>query len=59
MTIDLARETGHRREVPDDLVQAIERDAGVQFIGNYPQSGTKIKVQAESAGGRVLHVKVN
>jgi len=27
---------------PDELVQAIERDAGVQFIGNYPQSGTTI-----------------
>ena len=27
---------------PDDLVHAIERDAGVQFIGNYPQSGTTI-----------------
>jgi phosphopentomutase len=27
---------------PDELVRAIERDAGVQFIGNYPQSGTTI-----------------
>ena len=27
---------------PDDLVRAIERDAGVQFIGNYAQSGTTI-----------------
>jgi phosphopentomutase len=27
---------------PGDLVRAIERDAGVQFIGNYPQSGTTI-----------------
>ena len=27
---------------PDELVQAIERDAGVKFIGNYPQSGTTI-----------------
>ena len=27
---------------PDELVHAIERDAGVQFIGNYPQSGTTI-----------------
>jgi len=27
---------------PDDLVRAIERDAGVQFIGNYPRSGTTI-----------------
>jgi phosphopentomutase len=27
---------------PDDLVHAIERDAGVVFIGNYPQSGTTI-----------------
>jgi phosphopentomutase len=27
---------------PDDLVRAIERDADVQFIGNYPQSGTTI-----------------
>lgn len=27
---------------PDDLVRAIERDAGVQFLGNYPQSGTTI-----------------
>ena len=27
---------------PDDLVHAIERDAGVQFIGNYAQSGTTI-----------------
>ena len=27
---------------PDDLVHAIERDSGVQFIGNYAQSGTTI-----------------
>jgi phosphopentomutase len=27
---------------PDELVRAIERDAGVQFIGNYAQSGTTI-----------------
>ncbi|HSP45502.1 MAG TPA: hypothetical protein VLO30_05880 [Chthoniobacterales bacterium] len=27
---------------PDDLVHGIERDAGVEFIGNYPQSGTTI-----------------
>jgi phosphopentomutase len=27
---------------PDDLVHAIERDAGVEFIGNYPQSGTTV-----------------
>jgi len=27
---------------PNELVQAIERDAGVQFIGNYAQSGTTI-----------------
>jgi phosphopentomutase len=27
---------------PDDLVRAIERDAGVQFIGNYARSGTVI-----------------
>lgn len=27
---------------PDELVRAIERDAGVQFLGNYPQSGTTI-----------------
>ena len=27
---------------PDELVGAIERDAGVQFIGNYAQSGTTI-----------------
>jgi len=27
---------------PDELVHAIERDAGVQFIGNYAQSGTTI-----------------
>ncbi|MDP9099144.1 MAG: phosphopentomutase, partial [Verrucomicrobiota bacterium] len=27
---------------PDELVDAIEHDAGVQFIGNYPQSGTTI-----------------
>ncbi|HEY2138682.1 MAG TPA: phosphopentomutase, partial [Chthoniobacterales bacterium] len=32
--------TFHR--FPDDLVNAIERDAGVEFIGNYPQSGTTI-----------------
>src|SRR5256714_11845832 len=30
---------------PDELVRAIERDAGVQFIGNYPQSGTTILAQ--------------
>lgn len=28
--------------IPDELVRAIERDAGVQFIGNYAQSGTTI-----------------
>jgi phosphopentomutase len=27
---------------PDELVRAIEHDAGVQFVGNYPQSGTTI-----------------
>lgn len=27
---------------PNELVRAIERDAGVQFIGNYAQSGTTI-----------------
>jgi phosphopentomutase len=27
---------------PDELVRAIERDAGVQFIGNYAKSGTAI-----------------
>ena len=27
---------------PDDLVRAIERDAGVEFIGNYARSGTTI-----------------
>jgi phosphopentomutase len=27
---------------PDDLVRAIERDADVQFIGNYAQSGTTV-----------------
>jgi len=27
---------------PDELVQAIERDAGVHFLGNYAQSGTTI-----------------
>jgi phosphopentomutase len=27
---------------PDELVRAIERDAGVQFIGNHAQSGTTI-----------------
>ena len=27
---------------PDELVRAIEQDAGVQFIGNYAQSGTTI-----------------
>ena len=27
---------------PDELVRAIERDAGVQFIGNYARSGTTI-----------------
>ncbi len=27
---------------PDELVRAIEREAGVEFIGNYPRSGTVI-----------------
>ena len=27
---------------PDELMRAIEREAGVEFIGNYPQSGTVI-----------------
>jgi phosphopentomutase len=30
---------------PDELVRAVERDAGVQFIGNYAQSGTTILVE--------------
>ena len=29
-------------QFPDALVRAIEREAGVEFIGNYPQSGTVI-----------------
>src|SRR6476619_419213 len=36
---------------PDELVRAIERDAGVQFIGNYAQSGTTIL--AELGAGHV------
>ena len=27
---------------PDDIVHAIEREAGVQFIGNFPRSGTVV-----------------
>jgi phosphopentomutase len=27
---------------PDDLVHAIEREAGVEFIGNFPRSGTVV-----------------
>ena len=27
---------------PDELIRPIEREAGVEFIGNYPQSGTVI-----------------
>ena len=27
---------------PDELVRAIEREAGVQFIGNFPRSGTVV-----------------
>jgi len=38
----LDRPFGTYTRFPDDLVQAIEREAGVQFIGNYPQSGTVI-----------------
>src|SRR5205085_1571356 len=30
------------KQFPDELVHAIERDAGIQFIGNYAQSGTTI-----------------
>ena len=30
------------RKFPDELVRAIEREAGVEFIGNYPASGTVI-----------------
>src|SRR4051794_39167118 len=30
---------------PDELVRAIECDAGVEFIGNYAQSGTTILVE--------------
>jgi phosphopentomutase len=37
---------------PDDLVRAIERDARVQFIGNYARSGTTI---LEELGGE--HVR--
>jgi phosphopentomutase len=40
--IILDRAFGTFARFPDDLVHAIERDAGVQFIGNYPQSGTVI-----------------
>ena len=38
----LDRAFGTYTRFPDNLVQAIEREAGVQFIGNYPQSGTVI-----------------
>ncbi len=30
------------KKFPDDLVLAIEKEAGLRFIGNYPQSGTVI-----------------
>lgn len=48
---------------PDELVQAIERDAGVQFIGNYAQSGTTIlaKLGAEHirTGNPILYTSAD
>src|SRR5678815_793436 len=38
----LERPFGTFTKFPDELVRAIEREAGVEFIGNYPQSGTVI-----------------
>lgn len=38
----LAEPFGTFEKFPPELVTAIERDAGVRFIGNYPQSGTVI-----------------
>jgi len=38
----LERPFANFERFPDELVHAIERDAGVQFIGNYAQSGTTI-----------------
>jgi len=38
----LDRAFGTFGKFPDDLVRAIEREAGVEFIGNYAQSGTVI-----------------
>ena len=33
---------GHFHSFPPELVQAIERDAGVTFLGNFPASGTQV-----------------
>lgn len=38
----LDRPFGFFKNFPGELVRAIEREAGVEFIGNYPQSGTVI-----------------
>jgi phosphopentomutase len=40
---------------PDDLVAAIERDAGVGFIGNYAQSGTTILAELGAEHVRTGH----
>jgi len=52
--IVLDRAFGTFEKFPDDLVKAIERDATVQFIGNYPQSGTTI---LEELGAEHLRTK--
>jgi phosphopentomutase len=38
----LDRPFGTFEKFPDELVRTIEREAGVEFLGNYPQSGTVI-----------------
>ena len=43
------------REFPPDLVQAIGREAGVRFIGNYAQSGTTILAELGAEHVRTGH----
>ena len=42
-------------EFPPELLRAIEREAGVTFIGNYPQSGTAILAELGAEHVRTGH----
>ena len=51
----LARPFATYAEFPSELVRAIEREAGITFIGNYPQSGTTILAELGAEHLRTGH----